>query len=134
MRTKRWKPTTSALKIIRDCALRVASTKRISYEIAERTSNATNECSMDLRYLRPDGIHNDDLNSTYGASVLRSGKLFGPKTKAPMVELWVYDIQGFGADAYHDLADQIIVQFDERGDVVSVRATSADAKPMWEKR
>lgn len=134
MRAKRWKPTVSAQKIIRECALRVATTKRVSYEIAERVHNVTSECSMDLRYLRPDGVHNDDLSDKYSIATLRSGKLRGPQTEAPMVELWVYDIIGFGADAYHDLADQIIVQFDNKGDVVSVRATSANAKPMWERK
>lgn len=130
MRTKRWKPTMAALKIIRECALRVSETKRIKIEIAERQSIVTGERAMDIRWLTREHAEHD-LSCCYDIKALRTGKLHGEMTKNPIVELWVYAVDREGW--VDDLQDQIIVEFDEAGDVVYVNRTYVNGATMYMK-
>lgn len=121
-RVKRWKPTKEALTTIKQVAQRIAG-RRVNIEIAERQSIVTGETAMDIKHLTREHAEHD-LWSTYHIKALTSGKLHGPMTSAPLVELWLYSVTGFGADLHHDLEDQILVQFDESGNVVTINGTS----------
>lgn len=116
---KRWRPTKGAMAIIRDCAKRVSESKRVSLEIARRQDLKTGEEAMDLNVLGE-----TDLSDHWPIKELAAGKLWGRVTPAPLVEVWVYAWIGFGGDAYTDLQDQLLVQFDEKGEVKTVRTTS----------
>jgi hypothetical protein len=124
-RTKRWKPTPEAIRIIRMCAARLTEAKRISIEIAERVSVVTGEQAMDLNAITDEVNCETDLADHWPLRWLRTGKLQGAISARPLVELWIYD----ASDC--ELQDQIVVQFDESGDVVEVNGTWRGGKTMY---
>lgn len=124
-RTKRWKPTPEALRIIRKCAARLTIAKRFRLEVAERYSLATGEQAMDLNAITDDENCETDLADHWPMRWLRMGKLQGAISARPLVELWIYDcVDG-------ELQDQIVVQFTESGDVEEVNGTWRGGKTMY---
>ncbi len=130
-RTKRWKPTKEALTIIKQVAQRIAG-KRVRIEIAMRVNLVTSERGMDIAHLTRE-YEEHDLWHCYNIIQLTSGHLIGEMSAAPLVELWLYSVSGFGPDAEANLEDQILVQFDEGGNVVTINGTSRVGPHLYAK-
>lgn len=120
---KRWRPTRSAISVIRQASRQVAECGRPEIRVAVRYGELArrdgpeedpNHRTMDLNMLIP----GHDLHDSWELSYLVRGSLVGKITARPRVELWVYDEV--------ELKDQLIVQFDQAGDVVWIRTTTED--------
>lgn len=122
-RVKRWKLTRSAISAIMSAARRVAKCDRPAIRVAVRygelahrdgPEESPNHCTMDLNALIP----GHDFHDSWELPYLVRGSLVGKITARPRVELWVSDEE--------ELKDQLIVQFNQAGDVVWIRTTSED--------